>query len=172
MDPSLISAAIGSIRAAKDLATAAVSVRDWNLVATELAKVNEQLLRAQDALFSHNAQLLEMQQELFAAKDELRRAKETLAERGRYALSETSRGAWAYRERPLPVDQNSNAANADSSRVHYVCQPCFDAGKKAILQIGADLGGALLHCPLCKTRLRIDLIKDEIFPSSVDQRTR
>ena len=59
MDASRISAAFGSIKAAKDLATAAIAVRDWNLVATEFAKLYDQVLNAQEALFTHNAQLLQ-----------------------------------------------------------------------------------------------------------------
>lgn len=163
MDASLITAALGSIRAAKDLATAAVGVRDWNLVAVELSKLNEQLLRAQDALFAHNAQLLELQQDLFDTKNQLRQANEALLEKGRYQLTETARGAWAYRSATPSNPAELGTEKAANARTHFVCQPCFDSGKKVVLQAGVTLDGTVLWCPVCKNRLGVELVKRELL---------
>lgn len=158
MDFSLVSAAITSIKTAKDIAGSALAVRDWNLVATEIAKMNDQLLKAQDALFSHNSQLLELQQQLFETTEKLRKAEESIAERGRYSLVDVGGGQWAYRVNVSPVQGGSGEPSA-SQFPHYVCQPCFDNGRKVVLQLGDAMGYKHLWCPVCKTTVSAGNIK-------------
>lgn len=112
--------------------------------------MNDQLLKAQDALFSHNAQLLALQQQLFETTEKLRKAEETIAERGRYSLVDVGGGQWAYRVNIVPTRSGAGEPRAAQS-AHYVCQPCFDNGRKVILQFGDAMGINQLWCPVCKT---------------------
>jgi hypothetical protein len=148
MDLSIITAAVSALSAAKELGKAALGVRDFNEVAPVIAQLNDQLLKAQDALFRHNAELLSLQQEQFETAKKLREMEEALTQRGRYSLVELSRGHFAYRVNIAPV--NSDVGNPVSAEpLHHVCQPCFDKGVKAVLQRHSFYGAISLDCPIC-----------------------
>ena len=142
MDFGLISAAAASITAAVDIGRAAAGLRDGTLIAAEVAKINDQLLQAQQALFRHNADLLSLQQEHFEAIQKLRKAEAALAERGNYSLFEVGQGNWAYR---------GNAAAEQGGTFHFLCQPCFDNGRKSVLAY-SDRSG-MLDCSVCKAQV-------------------
>lgn len=152
MDLSAISAAVSAITVSKELAKAALGVRDFNEMAAVVAKLNEQLLKAQEGLFGHQAQLLALQQEHFETTEKLRKAEKALAERGRYALIELSPGNFAYSANITPVD--SEVGNPVSTEPpHNVCQPCFDKGSKAVLRRTVFYGTEVWTCPVCRIEL-------------------
>jgi hypothetical protein len=145
MDFSLIAAASSAIGAAREIGRAAVGVRDFNQLAATVSQLNDQLLKAQDALFTHQAQLLGLQQELFQTKEQLRIAQQVVEERGRYELFEISRGMFVYR---LKLSMEAGAPGAEP--VHYLCQPCFDRGVKNAL-IRREFANRVIHvCPSCR----------------------
>lgn len=146
MDLASISTAVSALKAAKDIGQAAVAFRDFNQAAGAIAQINEQLLKAQDSLFTHNAQLMELQQQHFEAREELRKLKEALAEKARYTLFEISPGEFVYRSDVVPQQGGSGEPGA-AQPLHYLCQTCFDKGSKSVLQKPGDR----LYCPLCKT---------------------
>lgn len=150
MDFSLIGAAVNSLRLAKDIGTAAIELRDWNQMAGELTKMNGELLKVQDALFAHNMTLLEMHGKYADACNELRDMKEAMNERGRYALFEIGTGQFAYRLKVGDAGLSSLEPGTNEP-MHYLCQPCFDADRKMVLQLfpnAADGPGAM--CPHCR----------------------
>lgn len=122
MDYSLIAAAVNSLRLAKDIGTAAVDLRDWHQVASEIAKINSELLNAQNVI----------------------------AERERYTLFEIGRGKFVYRVKT--VHRNNEAiTEAAVNPIHYLCQPCFDLGRKMVLQLYLNAAdGPVACCPQCK----------------------
>lgn len=149
LDLSLISTAVRSIGAAKELGQAMLGVRDFNMVASTVTQINEQLLKAQDALFTHNADMSELQQKNIEMLQELRAMKELIAERGRYALFEPTKGYFVYRVKAVESighDGNPVAAQPD----HCVCQRCFDSGVKVVLQRTSFYGKVSLSCNACK----------------------
>lgn len=150
MDYSLINTAFTALRAAKDISTAAIELRDWNQMVGEMTKINGELLKAQDALFTHNANLLELQHEMAQMVNDLRLAKEALAERGRYSLFEIGRGKLVYRFNV--VQSESEGAEAIAKQpIHYLCQPCFDLGRKMVLRLYPDAAdGPVACCPHCQ----------------------
>src|SRR5471032_1850853 len=97
MDLSLIQAVATSLSLAKDLGKAALGIRDFNEIAPTISVLNDQLLKAQDALFKHNTQLLALQHEQFETTKELAKMKEALTEKGRYSLIALSLGVFVYR---------------------------------------------------------------------------
>jgi hypothetical protein len=153
MDLSMISAAASAITVSKELAKAALGVRDFNEMAPVVAKLNEQLLKAQESLFGHQAQLLTLQQEHFETTEKLRKVEKALAERGRYTLIELSPGNLVYTANVTPVDGDAiNPARAEPP--HHVCQPCFDKGTKAVLRRSVFYGAEDWTCPVCNTEVR------------------
>lgn len=150
MDFSLISAAVNSLRVAKDIGTAAIELRDWNQMVGELTKINGELLKAQDALFAHNTALLDMHGKYADACNELRKLKDALDERSRYALFEIGIGQFAYRLKVAGAGEAAGVPGTDEP-MHFLCQPCFDAGRKMVLQLFLDAAdGPVAVCPRCK----------------------
>ncbi|EXI76523.1 MAG TPA: hypothetical protein PK440_00680 [Candidatus Accumulibacter phosphatis] len=144
MDVSYIGATVSALSAAKDIAKAAVGIRDFNAWATTVSQLNEQILKAQDSLFSHQSQLIALQEELRKAKESLRLAEKLLEDRSRYELVELSAGVFVYRNKVLDVPSATHTEVR-----HFLCQPCFDAGRKAVL-IRHESHTTICHgCPLC-----------------------
>ena len=148
MDFSQISIAVGALKAAKEIGQAALAFRDFNETAGALTQINEQLLKAQDGLFAHNTQLMELQQKYHNAIDELRKAKEALAERGRYSLFEISDRVFVYRANVAMASAGGDGKGS-SEPLHYVCQPCFDKGAKSVLRKYPFWSTIYLQCPTC-----------------------
>lgn len=142
MDPSLISGVITSINAIKEITKAGIAVRDFNLTAAEISKINGELLKSQDLLFKHNAELLTIQQELFEKDRRIRELEASMSDRDAYFLDQLVPNVWVYKSKTNPP--------------HHLCQPCYDAGKKSILQ-----SGFLPHrapgyiCQICKSTISL-----------------
>lgn len=150
MDISFISAAVTAMTAAKELGKAALNVRNFNEIAPVITNLNDQLLKAQEALFIHNSQLLNLQQEQFETTKKLRELEEALAERGRYSLFEMADRVFVYRVNIPPVSGNVSDP-ISSNPMHYICQSCFDKGIKSVLQGIRYLNKAphALKCSIC-----------------------
>lgn len=123
MDYSLIASASSAIGVARDIAKAAIGIRDASLVALKISEISDQLLKAQDSLFAHNAQLHSLQQENFSLANRLRELEDKRAQRSRYALVEISDGCFVLatkcREK-LPTENPSNEI-IPSEPEHYAC---------------------------------------------------
>lgn len=161
MDYSLITGAAASIKTAIDIGRGALSARDTVLIAGEVARMNDQLLQAQQSLFAHNASLLELQQMHFETRDKLRIATEQLAQKGRYVLFQTGLGQFAYRIKLAPA-QGGAGEPVPTQPLHYVCQKCFDDGVKVVLRFEDSDQAPALGCPSCKTWVLADLVATEI----------
>lgn len=148
MDMASIGTAFTAIDLIRKGLAAAIEVRDFNKAASELAKLNEALIGAQSALLAQNTVLFELQREKFETAEKLRKLEESLAERGRYSLIEVTRGAFAYRVNVAPLPSGTSEP-ALSEPVHYLCQPCFDGGKKVVLQRHEIWGSVHARCPTC-----------------------
>jgi hypothetical protein len=142
MDFSVVTAAMSALTTARTLGQTLVGLRDFNESAAVVAQLNGELLRAQESLFSLSAQLHELQHENFQTAEELKGLRERLIDRARYALHELSQGVFVYRS-------NGATATGDSEPVHYLCQPCFDKGAKAVLVYSLVTGHR--RCPICRT---------------------
>lgn len=152
MDFGLISSAVSSLVAAKDIGAAMIGVRDGNLVAGTIAQMNEQILKAQEALLTHSLQMSELQQRHFETLEKLRAMEKLVSDRGSYSLAEIQPGSFAYRSNA--TERLSHDGNPVLSEpLHYVCQPCFDKNIKVVLQKTWFYGSAKLVCGECKAEL-------------------
>ena len=159
MGSSLIGAAVTSLLLAKNIGAATTELRDRNQMLGEFAKMNGELLKAQDALFAHNASLLELHGKYADACDELRKMKDAMNERGRYALFEIGAGKFAYR---LKVGGTGEAVAVPGTNepMHYLCQPCFDVGRKMVLRLYRDASdGPGAECPHCRQYFNAERVR-------------
>lgn len=143
MDFTSLQAAATGIATAQQLLASALGVRDFNASAATLARANEQLLNVQQQLFAHMAVAMQLQQDLFDSSKKLRQLEERQDERKRYALSAIFPGVFAYRYQSVNLEKGQIA-----DPVHFLCQPCFDKGIKAVLVRHNDI---CWTCPSCKT---------------------
>jgi hypothetical protein len=153
MDASQIGIIATSLGVARDMAKAMSGIRDFNLVAEKAAALNDQLLKVQEALLAHNAALFELQNKYFESCEELRKLRESTSERRRYTLFEFPKGHLAYRVN-LPPEQSGTSQPGSAEPLHYVCQKCFDEGRKVVLQRNFFMGvPGGLDCPVCKIHI-------------------
>lgn len=153
MDYSLIATASTALGAARDLAKAAVGVRDFTQMATTVSQISDQLLKAQDSLFAHNAQLHALQQENFSLTNRLRELEEKDAERRRYALVEISDRTFVLglKDREQLAAENL-LEGWFAEPHHHICQPCMAKGIKSVLQKHSVWGSVSLDCSVCKEK--------------------
>ena len=162
MDFSFVSGAATAIKTAIDIGRSALAVRDTVLIAGEVARMNDQLLQAQQSLFAHNTALLDLQQIHFETRDKLRIATEQLAEKGRYVLFQTGVGQFAYRVNLAPAFGGGGEPVLPEP-LHYICQQCFDrVGEKVVLRFEDSDQTPALGCPACKAWVLADLVAGEI----------
>lgn len=159
MDLSFISATTAAISAARDIGKAAIGIRDFNQMASTVAQMNDQILKAQDCLFAHNGQLFGLQQEVFDLKEALRKSEAALAqakddiaklnqkklELDQYERFRLPGGAWAYRRK--------DASPNDPDAPQY-CAGCFGSEKLALLQPGTGADRGYLVCAQCGAKAR------------------
>lgn len=140
-----IAEAISTFGAIVELAKKAVSSKDgakleealFDLKVKYLASIEKTLLlhgeiaalKGDNAAIQHK--LLVSKQLLLDTQAELDELKNNLAERKSYALYEIESGVFCYRYQPMTGDEQAPP--------HYLCQPCWDAGKKIILRKRTDM---------------------------------
>ncbi len=150
MDASQISIVATSLSMARDITKTIIGIRDANLVAEKVTALNDQLLKAQEALLAHNASMFQLQSQYFEACEELRKLQEAASEQGRYTLFELVPGKFTYRVNIAP-EQSGSGKPGSTEPMHYVCQGCFDNGRKSVMRISPYLA----FCPQCKDHFSI-----------------
>ena len=146
MDATQISILSTSISTAIDMARALVGVRDATAIAQQTTALNDVLLNTQQALLRHNAEMFELQQKYFEAREELRKLKEAINESSRYPLVNLGCSVFAYRVDVVP-EQSGTSQPTATQTPHYLCQPCLDVrGHKSVLQVGEYAA----ICSVCK----------------------
>ncbi len=152
MDFSALGAATSAISSAKELAKAAIGLRDFSQVAATVAEISDKLLKAQESLFALNVVLFELQGKYIEACEELRKAKEAIKQRERYSLVEIGTGTFAYQINRA-VSSCELGDQSSTEPMHYVCQRCLDSGVKTVLQRTVSMGCVYFHCHACNTKL-------------------
>jgi hypothetical protein len=153
MDLSLINAAAASLGLARDFSKAALAVRDFNEMAAIVSKLYDQILDAQDKLFTLTRELLREQQENLGATQKILELEQTLDDRREYHLVDLGDGVRAY-QRKAPAVTDTEVVPTAHDTIHYLCQLCFESrGLKVTLQpyfyFGSRFG---LECLSCKGR--------------------
>jgi gamma-glutamylcyclotransferase (GGCT)/AIG2-like uncharacterized protein YtfP len=154
VDIASITTTISAIKTAKDLCAALVELRDFNHVAATVTKLNSELLKAHEGLFSLHAKVLELHQEKVEVLDKLRELEQRSEERRRYQLVELRAGSFAYRLKAPEHRQDDIAVDGDEP-IHFICQQCMDVrGTRVVLRrIEPTRGFFKLDCTACSNRI-------------------
>lgn len=146
-----LATAIASAKATLELVLLAAKARDAAKLEAATLELRSQLFAMSDiamayieknvALVTSNAALQEANAEHVRAIAEL---EQKLVERERYALHELRPGAFVYSPKASQAAPDQSAMAA-----HYLCQPCYDKGLKAVLRFHPARTGTDAHytCP-------------------------
>lgn len=132
-----IAPVLASLFQISQLAKSALEARDDAKVQSALIDLNAKLHDLSLSALASVEKAGTLQTELAAAREEARRLQAVLDERASYALKELRAGACAY------------VSTRDDVPQHFLCQPCYDKGVKAILRHQPAKAGVLEHwtCP-------------------------
>ena len=139
-----IASALSSVNAALEMGRTFIGMRDAHVTAAAQREFGEKLAGAQAHLLEIGAAAIAQQGQIGVLAERVRELEAHAAEKQRYVLAEVSAGRefFAYRLRNA-VELQERADEAP----HFVCQPCFDGGQKAVL---VGNGSGTWECPLCK----------------------
>lgn len=157
MDMTMISAALGTLTHIRNAAEGLVELRDQ----TKLAEVRFALLKEVGTAYS---QVLALQEQLATdretiggLRDDLRQLKDAKTDRERYELGAVGEtGALAY------VFKGGGDLHQPP---HALCQPCFDAAKKVVLQPSIN-GNQLICAADSNHTLRVSAIQYRVYVPS------
>ena len=136
-----LAAALSALNGIRQTAEHLVDVRDTNKLGEVKAALIAQFIEASERVLDLQHALANQRDEIRDLKDEIRTLKAAAEDRGRYKLAQVgNERSYVYA-----------AANLEETGepAHWVCQPCYDAGKKAVMQSRTLSGGrAMLKCPI------------------------
>ena len=144
-----IGAFISILSVAGTMARGLVEERDRQKAAAIQIELSEKILQAQAKFSEILGTVIEKDGTIQSLRERIRELETNEAEKARYRLAKVgSLGhLLAYALRPA-----SELAERADEPEHFVCQPCFDAGKKGVLHIGPYAA----HCPLCNVNVSIE----------------
>lgn len=142
--PSLISSAGASFTLLKDLGRALLDERDRQKAAAIHIQFTEKLIDTQAQLMEVQSAVIEQQRRIPILEQRIRELQAEQAEKARYELAKLGIDGefFAYRLRDA-----GEPGQGAGEIAHFVCQPCFDAGKRVVL---AGNGDGYWWCPVCK----------------------
>lgn len=152
--------------AIKNITTALVQERDREKLAALKIELTDKILELQTKLLEVQSAVVLEGEALRRAQDRIRELESNEREKSRYELAKVGAAGdfFAYRLRA-----QTEPLERDSEPMHFLCQPCFDAGKKSVLY----LRGQLATCNVCKTSAVIEDYRGpssrRVFSRGVDQ---
>ena len=130
------------------LAKALVGERDAQKQAALKAELTDQILEGQAKLAQAIAAAFEKDTTINELRNLVRELEAERAERHRYRLAKVGSIGQFFAYRLRAADE---LVERKDEPEHFLCQPCFDGGKKSVLRLGATAA----TCSLCKTSIRI-----------------
>ncbi len=123
------------------LAKLAIEARDDAKAKSALMELTLKLNEVSISALASTEKAMTLQNALREVQDENRALQLQAEERQRYTLAELCPGAYAYKRKP--------AQEGDDTPPHYLCQPCYDKGVKAVLRFQEARTGTDAHytCP-------------------------
>ena len=128
--------ALGALQTASNIVKTFAGLRSDTERSAKLVELNNQIMAAQTGAIQANAAQAKLIDRVGNLEKELIRHETWTAEKQRYELKEIALGSFAY---ALKKEAQG------SEPMHFICQTCYENGKKRILQIHHKHHG---HAPL------------------------
>jgi|SRR3990167_733995 len=125
IDLGQIAAAVGSLKAAGDIAQGLISLKTMADVQAVSIKLNQQLIAAQHQIFAANAAQTALVERVRELEGQIAAMKDWDAQKQRYQMVVPFSGCTVY-----ALKQSMSEGEA----AHYLCANCFQSGKRSFLQ--------------------------------------
>lgn len=146
-------AAFSGIKVAMDMAKGLSALKTEADINQAVIDIQRALLAAQSAAIDDRVTISRLIEEKSALEKIIADENAWAAEKARYQLTQSSRGAFTY-------DLSPELAQGEVA--HKLCVTCFGAGKKSILQgLGKHSGGELVKCQTCNEELLLSDFQHE-----------
>lgn len=131
-----------------ELARLMVNERDRHKLAAIQIDFTEKVIQLQTKLSEVSSAIVEKDGRISHLADRVRELERRQSEEARYQLAKvgTVGDFFAYKLRPA-----AELVERTDEPEHFLCQPCFDAGKKSVLRII----GSWCQCSICGTKTTI-----------------
>ena len=137
--------AMDSIKGALDIAKTIKDVRDEAALATQVSDIMHSMIDAQAHASAAYARETELTQRIRELEAQVASFEKWEAEKQRYQLERVGSGTFAYRLKE---------SERRGEPTHYICQPCYERGKKMIFQFTQEYDRGPVHqCPGCKLNM-------------------
>ena len=138
-----------ALSVAKDLGGALLNERDRQKAAAIQADLTDKIVQAQIQLTQVLGTIIEKDGLIQTLAQRVRELEAEQAEKSRYRLAKIGvvGQQFAYELRPA-----AELVERSDEPAHFLCQPCFDTGKKSVLQ----LRGHFAHCGLCSSTIQTE----------------
>ncbi|HBC7499301.1 TPA: hypothetical protein ACX381_001486 [Klebsiella pneumoniae] len=138
-----VNALLSSLTSIGAIGKALLDERDSQKLATLKGDLSNKIIEAQSQFMQLHSTVIEQQRFILTLEERIRELEATSAEKARYQLTKlgTQREFFAYALRP-----DSELPQGTGEVAHFLCQPCFDAGKKVVL---TGNGEGYWKCPVC-----------------------
>lgn len=149
-----VSGAISGITAIVQTLKTAVQARDEAKIDAAMSDLKDRLFDLQAANLQLLEQLHTSQTQVHTIVQERDQLKAQASERGKYVLDDVSKGrgtlyAYLYKG-------DDAVGNGAPLPLHYLCQPCFDSGRKSVLRIIYSGAGPIYQCTVCNTNTGLE----------------
>ena len=142
---------LSSLNASKNLVGSLVDERDRQKVAAIQIDLTNKLIEAQSQISEILAAVIEKDGLIKTLSESNRHLQAQQDEKARYRLAKlgTLGQFFVYQLRPA-----AELSERTDEPEHVICQPCFEDGKKSVLNILA----AYAHCHVCSRKVQIELV--------------
>ena len=138
------STGLAVFQAAFHLAGLLVNERDRQKVAAIQIDLTQKIMDAQTQFLQMQGTVIEQQRAIAVLEERLRELQSKTAEKERYVLAKLGTEGQFFVYRPRPV---AELEQGSAEVEHFICQPCFEAGKKVVL---TGNGSGYWWCTVCK----------------------
>jgi hypothetical protein len=153
-----IDSIMSPLHAAGDVAKGLVDIRDTVKFGQEVIKLQNQILAAQRGALGAQARETEQATEIRDLRDQLTKLEAWEAEKLRYRMVQLP---------PSVFVQELIPEKANGEPLHYICQTCFQRGKKSILHGDQQYNGIHhLECHECGTKYKVGHFSGSRFADS------
>ncbi len=159
-----INALISSLTSIGSIGKALIDERDRQKLATLQIDLSNKIIESQAQLLQLLGTVVEQQRLIPVLEQRIRELEADHTEKARYQLAKlgSRREFFVY---SLRTDAES--LEGVSEVEHFLCQPCFDAGKKVLL---TGNGEGYWFCPVCKHGAQVEPDSSPSF-QSIGRRT-
>lgn len=148
VDMSSISAAVGSLKAATDIARGLIDIKTMEAVHGKVIELQETILAAQASALDAKAVQFSLLSKIHDLEKELEQIREWSEEKRRYILKDFGNETYAYELR----DDDEHGEPP-----HKICPNCFQMGNKSVLQFEYRNVSQQdsFNCPRCSNKFTL-----------------